>query len=107
MDSNPEMPSMAEAAPKEKPLNFMGRLIGIFASPIKTLADIAARELSFLDSISIWATASRLNALESEGVAMTNGVGWYCDAKGAEAANAGLELLGEEETGRVETVCGG
>jgi len=43
MDSNPELTPGVEAAPVQKPLSFMERLTGIFASPMKTLADIAAR----------------------------------------------------------------
>jgi len=43
MDSNPEMTPVAEAASVQKPMNFMGRITGMFSSPMKTLADIAAR----------------------------------------------------------------
>jgi len=43
MDSNPELAATPESEVQEKPLNFLGRLAGIFSSPIKTLADIAAR----------------------------------------------------------------
>ncbi len=43
MDSNPELTPGGEAAIVGKPLNFMERLTGIFASPMRTVADIAAR----------------------------------------------------------------
>jgi len=43
MESNPELAATPESEAQEKPLNFMGRLTGIFSAPMKTLADIAAR----------------------------------------------------------------